>query len=96
MLVPYHDSASSPQEDIMETMTEVEYGKMKAFDVILARRFHGMGGLFSGDKCSIVIDDFLFLGNLNSAGDRKLLEKYQISKYFFRRNDHYSIDLHHI
>lgn len=90
MLVPYHDSASTSHEDIMETVTEVEYMKLTAFDRMRVRPLGGMSELFAGEKCSIVIDDFLFLGNMNSAGDRKLLEKYQISKYFFPRNDHRS------
>lgn len=79
MLVPYRDSSAPPEEDILETMTAIEYDKMKAFDQIRWGTSDRVTRMFAGEQCSIVLDDFLFLGNLNSAGNRKLLEKYQIS-----------------
>ena len=81
MLVPYNDGKSSAKDDILETMTEVEYEKMKAFDLMRSGSIGNLIRTSPGDGLSIVLDEFLFLGNLGSASNRKRLEKYQISKF---------------
>ena len=86
MLVPYSAGTASAKVDILETMTEVEYEKMKALDGLRTAAIGSLTRTSPGEGLSIVLDDFLFLGNLYSASNRKRLEKYQISKFFLEEN----------
>lgn len=83
MLVPYNDGSSSSKEDILETMTEAEYEKMTALHHVRTGLIGRLTRIEPGEGLSLVLDDFLFLGNMYSASDRKRLEKYQISKLLF-------------
>jgi hypothetical protein len=79
MLVPYFDSSISREDDIMNSITDDEREKMKEIESMRQVRtiyYSAAAGP------SIVLDDFLFLGNMQNATDRELLERFQISTIF--------------
>jgi hypothetical protein len=85
MLVPYLDNLTSSEEDIVKTITDNEREKMKEVESIrnsCLDKFYGAYGFMGYSEPSIVLDDFLFLGNWQHASNRELLERYQISKLF--------------
>jgi hypothetical protein len=82
MLVPYFDEKTSPKDDIMNSITDAEREKMKDFAGL---RVSFVSRIFNNPTergPSIVLDDFLFLGNMQHATDRELLERFEISMIF--------------
>jgi hypothetical protein len=84
MLVPYLDNLTSSKEDIMKDITDIEREKIKEFHSLRVISLDRLCGFTDRKEPSIVLDDFLFLGSMQHAGNRELLERYQISKVFFR------------
>jgi len=82
MLVPYLDSSIPPKEDIMKSITDNERKKMDEFESIRGPSLDIFDRHPPLNQPSIVLDDFLFLGNMEHATNRELLERFQISKLF--------------
>jgi hypothetical protein len=61
--------------DERERMKILEHERGLAFD-----KFHRFG---RGAEPSLVLDDFLFLGNMQHATNRELLDRFKISNKFF-------------
>jgi len=78
MLVPYHDNLTSSRDD---DITDIEREKIKEFDSVRKTCLDRLYELIDRNEPSIVLDDFLFLGNLQHAKNRELLEQFQISKF---------------
>jgi hypothetical protein len=81
----------------MNDITDIEREKMKEFDSLRGSSLEKFYGCTDRNKPSLVLDDFLFLGNMESGTNQELLERFQISK-FFRINFHILISflLEHI
>jgi hypothetical protein len=90
MLVPYLGNLTSSREDLMNGITDSEYEKMKEFESVRESSLRALYASIGRDEASIVLDDFLFLGSMRQAGNRELLERYQISKIFQINFDLYS------
>jgi hypothetical protein len=86
MLVPYFDNSTSSKDDIMNSITDIEREKMKEYDCVRDSGLERFYGFTMTNEPSLVLDDFLFLGNMQNARDRELLERFQISKFFFFKN----------
>ena len=83
MLVPYVDNLTSSEEDIVKTITDNEREKMKEVESVrsscLDRLYGGYGLMGFNNEPSIVLDDFLFLGNIQHATNQELLQRFKIS-----------------
>jgi hypothetical protein len=83
MLVPYLGNLTSSKDDIMNDITDIEREKLKEFNSLRDMYIEKSLKLIDRKEPSIVLDDFLFLGNLQHAKNREVLERLQISKIFF-------------
>lgn len=83
MLVPYLDGRSSSKEDIMNSITDIEREKMAGFYSRRGSWYERGSEIPRVNEPSLVLDDFLFLGNMENASNRELLDRFQISKYSF-------------
>ncbi len=81
------DSSFNMTNDERERMKILEHERGLAFD-----KFYRFGRTA---EPSLVLDDFLFLGNMQHATNRELLERFQISLFtfhFFRNSLFYSLE----
>jgi hypothetical protein len=83
MLVPYYNNSTSSKEDFVNNLTDTEREKMREFES-LRQNIDIFSVYATRNEPSIVLDDFLFLGNMQHAKDQELLDRYQISKYFLK------------
>lgn len=81
MLVPYENPALPPKEDIMKTVTEAEREYIREIEMFRMMSMDRMFSCANLGQPSLVLDDFLFLGNMQQAKDQELLEKLQIRKH---------------
>jgi len=66
----------------MNDITDIEREKMKEFDSVRGSSLEKFYRCTDRNKPSLVLDDFLFLGNMESGTNQELLERFQISKFF--------------
>lgn len=70
-------------EDLSFNMTDDERERMKIFEYERGLAFDKFYRLARGVEPSLVLDDFLFLGNMQHATNRQLLDRFQISQFPF-------------
>lgn len=78
MLVLF-DQKSLKKEDSIFKPTNEERERMKAFEHERGLAFDKHYRFGTAAEPSIVLDDFLFLGNMQHASNRDLLQRFQIS-----------------
>ena len=84
-------------EDLSFNMTDDERERMKVFEYERGLAFDKHYRLARGIEPSLVLDDFLFLGNMQHADNRQLLDRFQISQSFILFSFHtFSSILEHI
>lgn len=84
-------------EDHSFNMTDDERERMKIFEYERGLAFDKYYRLARGIEPSLVLDDFLFLGNMQHATNRQLLDRFQISSFFpFPSSPHIDFILEHI
>lgn len=69
------------QEDSSFNMTDEERERMKILEHERGLAFDKFYRLGRATEPSLVLDDFLFLGNIQHATNRKLLDQFQISPF---------------
>lgn len=69
------------KEDTSFNMTDEEREKMKMLEHERGLAFDKFYRLGRALEPSLVLDDFLFLGNMQHATNRQLLERFQISSF---------------
>lgn len=74
---------SLTNEDSVPNMTDEERERMKILEHERGLAFDKFYRFGRTAEPSLVLDDFLFLGNIQHATNRELLERFKISMFFF-------------
>lgn len=79
-MLSYFTRRSLLDENMPFEMTDDECERMKILEYERGLAFDKFFRLARGLEPSLVLDDFLFLGNMQHATNRQLLDRFQISK----------------
>jgi len=82
-MLSYFTRKSLTEEDPSLNITNDERERMKILEHERGLAFDKFYRFGRTAEPSLVLDDFLFLGNIQHATNRELLERFQISKIFF-------------
>jgi hypothetical protein len=81
-MLSYFTRKSLLEEDPSFNMTNDERERMKVLEHERGLAFDKFYRFGRTAEPSLVLDDFLFLGNMQHATNRELLERFQISLFF--------------
>jgi len=81
-MLSYFTRKSLTEEDPSLNITNDERERMKILEHERGLAFDKFYRFGRTAEPSLVLDDFLFLGNIQHATNRELLERFQISKIF--------------
>jgi hypothetical protein len=82
-MLSYFTRRSATEEDPSFNITNDERERMKILEHERGLAFDKFYRLSRTAEPSLVLDDFLFLGNMQHATNRDLLDRFQISNKFF-------------